>query len=240
MRHRAHVIWLAAAVVALGACGGSVDGPSGGETPTTPAAASPTATPEESPTSEPTSESPSPEPSETTAAPVRYKGKGNKVLKINKPADVVIATITNTGSSNFVVWSLGADLAESDLLVNTIGRYEGTVLLDIEDGEDSKALKIESSGSWTVVLKDIRTARRFTDTISGKGDNVLIYEGGAGIITANNSGSSNFVVWFYGDDSELLFNDIGPIKGAETTIGEGPALLTVESERSWNLTVEGL
>lgn len=112
-------------------------------------------------TDEPTSEStaeptarPAPQPPSGAFAPFTLKGRGNKVARFTIPEDAAaIAAITNAGTSNFVVWTVGADGRENGLLVNEIGRYKGTRLFDVSAGDYSVAFKIESNGSWTIAVK---------------------------------------------------------------------------------------
>ena len=59
------------------------------------------------------------------------------------------AELTHTGESNFVV-HLVTDRARSgpDLLVNEIGRYSGTVELDVVPGE-AALMQVSGDGNWT-------------------------------------------------------------------------------------------
>ena len=59
------------------------------------------------------------------------------------------AELTHTGESNFVV-HLVTDRARSgpDLLVNEIGRYSGTVPLDVVPGE-AALMQVSGDGNWT-------------------------------------------------------------------------------------------
>lgn len=55
-------------------------------------------------------------------------------------------TFTNSGEGNFVVQSYSG--SGSDLLVNEIGAYSGTIYV-----ADSAFLAIKSEGNWTVTQK---------------------------------------------------------------------------------------
>ena len=52
--------------------------------------------------------------------------------------------ITNQGKSNFAVWSYGS--SGTDLMVNEIGDYSGTVLFE----KGVFAIEVQSSGTWTI------------------------------------------------------------------------------------------
>jgi hypothetical protein len=169
--------------------------------------------------------------------PVSYSGRGNTILKIKKPeAGLVIASITAHGSSNFVVTSLLDGNQDGDLLVNEIGNYKGTVLLDKDGGETHK-LKIEADGTWIVTLKPLVDARVVSTSLTGSGPDVLIYRGGSATVIFTSRGSDNVVLsWIGGDGEDLLVNEIGNYSG-ESAIGAGPGVLYVESADTWSLKV---
>jgi hypothetical protein len=191
-----------------------------------------------------TSATQQPSQTETTIAPapapkpVTYTGHGDRVLKIRKPerGHAALATITNRGgSSNFVV----QDATEEQLLVNTIGQYLGTVLLDKEDGQNTTKLKVQSDGSWRITLSPISAAKQFTTKANGRRDAVVAYMGGTGTITMTHSGTENFVVTAYGRDAgeTLLVNEIGRYNG-QNTIEAGPLLLELNADGAWTVSVE--
>jgi hypothetical protein len=136
---------------------------------------------------------PAPSPTKTSAAPkepaepksVKYSGGGDKVLKISKPADGAnLIKLTHEGDSNFIVDQLDSDLDETENLVNEIGKYKGTTILDVTEEEETKRLRIQADGTWTIVLSDLTTAREMDSSASGRGADVLIYRGGAGVVKA--------------------------------------------------------
>lgn len=174
---------------------------------------------------------------EPLPANVAYKGRGNKILKIRKPEEgAILATFTHKGSANFAVFTLDSSNQETDLLVNTIGRYSGTVLLDSEGGESAK-LKIEADGSWTVTLKALAKARRITTSAKGSGDDVLIYTGPAATLKLTSRGEGNIAVfWITEDGGDLLVNDIGHYSG-ESALTDGPGVLSIESDGPWTAQI---
>jgi len=207
----------------------------------TPADASSPATPDES------SSEPEPSPTKTSAAPtepaepksVKYSGRGDKVLKISKPADGAnLIKLTHDGDSNFIVDQLDSDLEETENLVNEIGKYTGTTILDVTDEEETKRLKIQADGTWTIVLSDLNTAREMDSSASGRGDDVLLYRGGAGVAKLTHNGKSNFIVDFYNEDgSENLVNEIGKYSG-ESVISPGPGFLQLHADGKWTVKVD--
>ena len=197
--------------------------------------------PEETPTAPVVVES-SPS-SEETSIPVpeatTYKGSGTKIVKITKPEDgPVLATFTHDGGSNFAVWSLDSNLEQIDLLVNTIGGFSGTTLLDRYDGESTARVEVEADGAWTIKFEPLSAARQFTDMAQGEGPDVLVYQGPAGVATLKNQGESNFAVWFFNaDSSDLAANEIGNYTG-EAVMPVGPTAVQVESDGKWSISLE--
>jgi uncharacterized protein DUF2510 len=194
------------------------------------------------PTATPTS-TPTPTPTPTPAAPksIRYSGQGDRLVKIRKPdrGGPALLSVRGTGSSsNFVVTSLDSLLHEVDLLVNVIGSYSGTVLMDAQDGQDTARLKIEYPGTWTVVLRPIDAAPEFISQPAGKGDRVFKYLGEAQGLKVTNRGSGNFIVETYGDEGDLLVNEIGNYSG-EVVLGAGPELIQIQSDGHWTLKTTG-
>lgn len=70
------------------------------------------------------------------------KGTGDSVIYLAGPGDT--AKITNQGDGNFVVESHGDD---SDLLVNEIGSYSGTVSITTPT-----VVQVTSGGTWTIAV----------------------------------------------------------------------------------------
>ena len=195
---------------------------------TTPAGTTPAGTPAPTPT--------------PVAKPLSYayRGHGDTLLRIAKPGDgPALVTIAGHGSAdNFAVTSLDSSLQEVDLLVNVIGAYSGTRLIDAQDGQHTARLRIEYGGSWTVVVRPVAAAPQLSTTATGKGDAVLLYLGAAQGLSITNRGSSNFAVTSYGDNGDLLVNEIGSYSG-EVAIGAGPELIQVESDGRWTMKLTG-
>lgn len=181
-------------------------------------------------------------PTTTTTAPppppppVVYEGTGDDVIEVAKPEPVSIAIISHRGSRNFAVWTLGADNEKLDLLVNVIGDYDGTRLVDADE-DATRRIEISADGPWRIELAPLSSARAFDPSIDGVGDDVVIYMGGTGIATLHHSGQSNFAIWYYGSRTDLLVNEIGPYDG-RVPIGGGPAVLDINADGPWSVTVE--
>lgn len=178
------------------------------------------------PTPEPTAES---TPAATPVAPIlKTSGRGDKVVKLSPQDAPTYAKITGKGSGNFAIISY-AGSEYSDLLVNDIGSYSGTVY--IEAGVNR--LKVTSNGSWTIEVRPITSAKHWNGTtaLTGKGDGVVILTDGAfGTTTIKNKGKSNFAVIAYSTDGEyleLLVNDIGSYNGEVLLPVADPMVLSI-------------
>lgn len=170
----------------------------------------------------------------TTAPPqpVVFSGRGSDVVSL-PPSNVWVATISYSGRSNFVVWSLDAGLARTDLLVNEIGRYSGRVPVNLSGG--TTALEIEANGDWSISLLPIESdVRRIGASTTGTGSDVLFLEDAA-VFTVTHAGQSNFVVWVYGSNgTDLAVNEIGAYSGNVPL--RGPAFVVISADGAWSIT----
>jgi len=115
----------------------------------------PTNTPEPTNTRRPTNTplptaTPTPEPQ-----PIILTGKGDSVLEVEKWNGPALAKIKYNGGSNFAVINYDAQDERIDLLVNTIGKYEGIIPLDFTDGEYTARLEVKASGEWEIQILPI-------------------------------------------------------------------------------------
>jgi hypothetical protein len=177
--------------------------------------------------------------------PITLKGRGDKVARFKIPADAAaIATIKATGRDNFAVWTLDASGSETDLLVNEIGAYAGTVLFDENEGDHSVAFEVTASGSWTIRVKPISAARVWepTGSLKGKGDDVVQLTPPATGLSATDvrhTGKGNFAIWAYSTDgTDLLVNDIGRYSG-QVLLPDGTFLLAITADGSWTMSAPG-
>lgn len=139
-----------------------------------------------------------------------YTGKGDDVLTdVNVGDGIYRAHITNSGSRNFIV-KVYDSTNDKDLLVNTIGGYDGYVLLQ---GTPPYSFEINSSGSWSIQMEKLTTTSE--SSFSGTGDYVTgVFSSTAKKWHIVHDGSHNFIVKGYSTSGrELLVNTIGSYDG---------------------------
>lgn len=173
-----------------------------------------------------------------TPADTVYSGSGDNIVAVTMPDGaslVSAATITYVGEGNFAVWELDSAMGQSSLAVNTIDSYTGTVILNLD--ANTMSLEITASGPWTVTIHSLLALPQFDSATSGVGDAVIVYTGGAGAATLTHDGSSNFAIWSYGDDTDLVVNEVGAYSG-QVRWQAGVAMVAVNADGNWSITVE--
>lgn len=167
------------------------------------------------------------------------EGTGDDVIDFSIPGDEpAVAEIAHTGSSNFAVLSYTAQGERIDLLVNTIGSYEGNRPVNFLQGEEVGELEITADGPWTITGRPLTDSPELEESYEGTGDEVLLYTGTASRLAITHSGESNFVVLAWSsDDRDLLVNEIGPYEG---TVRIDPSALVIEitADGAWTLQTE--
>jgi hypothetical protein len=192
-------------------------------------------------TTEPTTTTTEPPPE-----PVVYEGSGDSVIDIELPDPdlVAAATIGHSGERNFAIWELDEGLVQLDLAVNTIGSYEGTVLLNKDPSALTNSLEITADGAWTVEVKSVELVRQWDDGVEGTGDDVVLVTTSPQTVALHHSGERNFAIWFHdglGGGSDLLVNDIGSFDGTvplRSPTGDGAVMgvLEITADGPWSVT----
>lgn len=198
------------------------------ETSTPTNTSAPTDTPAPTNTPAPTATSTS------TPQPVTFNGTGQYATDpFTLPAPVSVAHFTHSGSSNFIVEVYTGN--EKDLLINTIGAYDGyRPLVSLEQ----VSLNITADGGWSVQIDPIGVAN--TAAFSGRGDAVsgLFDPPASGAWEIAHNGKSNFIVFLHcAGGSRLIQNEIGPVTGSTIIqFAEGPCFWEVQADGAWSLS----
>ena len=176
--------------------------------------------------------------------PIFLTSVGDSVFDIQKWEGPAILKIKYTGGSNFAVRNYPANSNDYyDLLVNTIGPYEGTVPLDFRDGQQTARFEVIAalSGAWEFHIEPLANARieHIPGTISGIGDEVVFIQGDtADLLKADAyQAKHNFAIWAITSRRiDLVINEIAPYTGTNildsSTFG-----LIVHATGPWSLEI---
>ena len=175
-----------------------------------------------------------------TFSPVTQTGTGDNLITLPAGATAGLVTASHDGSSNFSLSVLdAANASTGQLLVNTIGGYTGTTPYGFSSfGEPGVTLQVTADGNWSLTMAPVAAASAVVG--SGVGNNVFLYDGDAGRLTATHDGSSNFSVLEETGEAfsmGLLVNEIGAYSGT-VPLSAGPSVITVGADGNWTLLAE--
>lgn len=162
-----------------------------------------------------------------------FHGTGDDFIDLSSAKKAGIIVATHEGDSNFIVESLDAYGNSIDLLVNEIGWYEGEALFGFGwSSKKAKSFEIQADGDWTITIKDVNKAPKFTS--SGYGPHVMKYQGGLKRYRISHTGDSNFIVEEYCTNGydDLVINEIGTYSGRKQLSG-GNCLISVQADGDW-------
>ena len=176
--------------------------------------------------------------------PIFLTSVGDSVFDIQKWEGPAILKIKYTGGGNFVVRNYPVNSNDAyDLLVNTIGSYEGTVPLDFHDGEQTARfeVKAELTGAWEFRIEPLSSARieEIPGTVTGSSDDVILIGGGAADLLKIDASQArhNFVIQtISGAGLDLLVNEIAPYTGTKLLDPSTMALI-IKATGPWSLQI---
>jgi hypothetical protein len=173
--------------------------------------------------------------------PIILNGSGDSVVDVPKWNGPAILDIKYTGSHNFVIWNYASNGEQIDLLVNTIGAYQGKRPIDFQSGENTVRLEIKASGSWEIQVLPLGsiTAVAIPGTYNGTGDDVIALVGGTPdlLITDASMASSNFIIRSYGNYVDLLINEIAPYNGT-VILSSDTVVLEIIATGPWSIEIK--
>ena len=175
--------------------------------------------------------------------PIVLSGSGDSVLEINKWNSAGLFKATYTGEHNFIVENFDAAGNQIDVLINTIGAYSGSKLIDVYDNDLTARIAIHASGPWEIQILPLSSVRSVLvpGVVQGVGDDVVLLAHAAGktdLFKADASQAShNFIVYGLSNtDFYLMFNEIAPYTG--TVISDGDTvLIQVSATGPWSIEV---
>lgn len=243
-KHKVMALIVSAVVVVLGAVSGgsaAATGASAGPaklaaapgSTTAPAASAATVPAATTPgAAKPTAKATTPPPSTPVLAMKTFNGAGDDIVSVDlKGLPAIVTFECPACSSNTVLKSNGAD----SLLVNEIGAYSGTHIIDTKKTSATTELEVSAVGAWTITVADLSTVNPVSGPVRGHGDMVVYLAGKTSKAAITNVGQSNFVVIGYGTSfPQLAVNEIGSYSG--TVRLTAPAFVQVESSGDWTIT----
>ncbi len=184
----------------------------------------------------------------STAKSDSYKitqGNGDYVISINKPNEgpALLYIRGNNQSRHFAVKGYDANGNMTGLLVNTTKPYNGIVPVDLGKRKNTSNLEISATGSWSVKVYPISTARKVKvpGNTTGSDDDVLWIKGNAKIVRiSGNQQSRHFAVKCYdkyGRLKKLLVNTTKPYDG-KVLIPKDALLIEISSVGEWNISLQ--
>lgn len=165
------------------------------------------------------------------------EGSGDDVIDFSIPDDQpAVLELNHSGSSNFAVLSYTSAGERGDLLVNTIGSYEGSRPVNFVTGQDVGELEITADGAWTITAQHLSEAPTMDTSFEGTGDRVVLYAGTDSRLAGTHDGDSNFVIMAWSAAGrDLLVNEIGAYDG---TVRIDPATIVIEVQADGNWTLQ--
>lgn len=226
-RHRALTLFLG--IIILAAVAGGI---SHAKSTNTDRAASLTGTSQDTSASAADTNTPPPAP----PTPKVYQGSGDDVVTMEKPVDgaAILSFSCPNCTDNTSVKTNGAE----SLVVNTIGAYSGSHLIDFTVGGNTTQVTITATNAWTLTISGPDKATQMSDQmVSGNGDAVLHVTGSTTKAAITNTGDENFSVNVYpegGGHGDLPVNTIGSYKG--TVPLQAPSYAQITSNGDWTVT----
>lgn len=205
-----------------------------------------TQTSTDEPTPEPTATAtPNPTPA-SDGESYEFSGSGQTATdRFSAQGGLLTIDLSHRGSRNFIVYLVDAETGDEELLVNTIGDFDGTVATNVPSGD--YLIDVQADGSWEAGIEQPRYSQVEVSSLpadaSGEDFAVLGPYQFEGVtqFTIDAQTDSNVIVYLLdhrGNQVQLLVNEIGPHEGSTTIRQQGVGLIYVEAEDSWTVTLE--
>ena len=190
----------------------------------------------------------------TTDYPV-YSGYGDDVINLNDPYGITLFKIKSLNSDgHFAVWAYSSNSDHRDLLVNTIGSYQGITMEDpyyTKNGNNINQLEIKADGPWEIEVIPLSAVKSISSgqTVTGTGDSVLRVKGNTRTATIKgNQSSHHFAVHSYGYSKhrtgkytrDLLVNEIDPYSGTvslQDPYMQGVKIIQIKAVGPWSIKI---
>ncbi|MGY3128471.1 putative cell wall-binding protein [Agrococcus sp. UYP33] len=174
-----------------------------------------------------------------------YSGTGGQVIDLDTEVYAGLITATHRGEAEFAVSALASNYEEIAQPVWHWGGYNGSVVFDgtwsWSESYMTRHLQVTADGPWTLRLDDIRHVPEFSGAAWGTGDAAYLYGAGAGVLDAQYTGDSSFVVdqrWFEDDweYANTLILHSGNYAGS-VPIQAGPGWVQIIGQGDWSVSL---
>jgi hypothetical protein len=200
-----------------------------------------TRTLEPTPTSPPTqTESPSP-----TATPPRepivHSGRGDSVFYPQKWIGPAVVHVGYDGAGPLTVWTQNDNAEREDLLVNSVGPYQGNSVIDLLGTQRILRFEVRTADAWTIEVLPLSAALHLSlpGAIQGVGDGVIVLEGAfpPDLLSVDApTVTGDFLVFAYGTQRDQVIGTVGPYSGT-VSIRRDTTVLAVKAVGPWRLDI---
>lgn len=162
-----------------------------------------------------------------------FAGTGDDVKTVDLKGIPALVTFTcKACSGNTVLETNGAEI----MLVNTVGGYTGSHLVDTSTGSATSEFAISADAAWTLKVEDVDAVPTATGKASGHGDKVIYWDAPTDKAAITNKGEGQFLVEGFGADApELPVDEDGTYSG---TVQLTPGFVQIKSEGDWTITAK--
>ena len=175
---------------------------------------------------------------------ITFTGTGDQIIDFDNPFGKAFIHATYSGERNFIIRTVDENNEHLELLVNTIGSYDGLRAMDLHEWwGHTKRFQVTSSGAWTIVVSPLSPAYVRTCQIPGicvgTGDDLFYISGGTpDMMSFSYYGPSNIIVYSHSvDDYDLLVNEIGDYSGT-VLIPTNTTWIEVESSGTFTAEIK--
>lgn len=160
-------------------------------------------------------------------------GTGDDIKTVDLKGMPALVTFTcKACSGNTVLGTNGAEI----MLVNTIGGYTGSHLVDTSTGSPTSEFTVHADAAWTLKVEDLDAVPTAAGKASGHGDMVIYWDAPSDQAAVTNKGAGQFLVEGFGTEiPELPVDGEGAYSG---TVQLTPGFVQVKSEGAWTITAK--
>ncbi|NPV60011.1 MAG: hypothetical protein HPY75_10145 [Actinobacteria bacterium] len=199
-------------------------------------------------TSKPPSTTVTPQTTQTTPepAPQSFSGSGDSAIQaVNLNRGLAHFEMTHNGGANFAIQLYSSAGEYIDLLVNTIGSFNGTKVISLSNS-GQYSMNVTASGKWTITVTQPKPISVGSPPISFSqgirfATPYFTLNSGVATFKMTHNGSGNFAVILYGSDGsyiDLLANEIGSYSGSQVVpVRAGTYILDVEADGKWTIDI---